>query len=516
MAESLPTKKTPLPPEADDRPPESLATVARRKDAHLAVRNAFILGGSLIATWSVALVVRLVLPRTMGPEVFGRFNWTDAASSLGFVFVSFGVDTYIMKELPVRPKHGSDFFGGTFVVRLLASLVVFAVIAGVVATRHQGAELQRTAAFFGLGQLALLNSNMLASMLQASRTVGRLAVYNIVSKVFWGAGVVVALMLNAPIEVFAASTIAGEGARGLLLYGVARRNLHLSFRVDWKETLAVLRRSAPYYVNIVAVTIYARVDVFIMELVIADKEVGWYGAAANFSSMAMLLAPLMVQVLMPQLSRAAAQSHDELMAMLRRTLELLITLAVPISLTLLVSADVCVPLVFGPKYHPSILALQILAPMFTLTYLAMMSAMCLTLMGRGWTVTVISISSVVLNALLNVLLLRPAVAQFGEGAGGAMAAAISVSTEVLVTAVMLHQIGRRAFDRANVSAGIKSLVAAAVVITADYAMHALGPIRIALDMLIYAVLIVATGAMRPKEILSTIRAAIAARRGADA
>ena len=30
----------------------------------------------------------------------------------GFSFLSLGVDTYISREIALRPKHASDFFGG--------------------------------------------------------------------------------------------------------------------------------------------------------------------------------------------------------------------------------------------------------------------------------------------------------------------------------------------------------------------------------------------------------------------
>src|SRR4051794_20126287 len=81
-------------------------------DAATALRNAIKLGGSLLATWTVALAVRFQLPRHLGPVRFGDFNFCDSFTAAFFIFLSLGIETYIQKEVSVRPKHASEFFGG--------------------------------------------------------------------------------------------------------------------------------------------------------------------------------------------------------------------------------------------------------------------------------------------------------------------------------------------------------------------------------------------------------------------
>jgi len=492
---------------------------SKAADTHVAVRNALILGSSLIATWSVALLVRLGLPRRMGPELFGAFNFAETLSMTCFVFLTVGIDTYIQKEVPVRPQHGSDFFGGVVAIRTLASVFVFALMAVVVHITHHDAEVQRTAAAFGVAQLIMLNGNTVAALLQASRTVGRLAVYNIASKIIWGIGVSLALYFRAPLEFYAVAMILGEGARALMLQRIANQDLKLQFRIDFKEAWKALGQSIPYYVNGVAIALYSKIDINIMGTLTSDREVGYYGSAVNFSGIAMLLAPLMVQVVMPQMSRAAARSHDELAAMVRRTLELLITLSIPISLMLGLGADVCVRTIFGAKFEPGIDALRILSPMFPLTYMAMLAAITLTLMDRGWTVTIVSVISVGVSAALNFFLLRPALDLLGPGGAGTAAATNSVFTEHQVSITIftiIAKVGHSVLDRRNVAAGLKSFVAAGITIAADLALRRVTNFhagRLIADGVLYMVLIIVSGALRPRELISTVRAAIAQRRG---
>ena len=72
LAEPSPSS-TPTPLEGA-LPPEAAPASAkdwRHREVGMAVRNAFTLGLSLTATWGIALVVRLYVPRLLGPERFG-------------------------------------------------------------------------------------------------------------------------------------------------------------------------------------------------------------------------------------------------------------------------------------------------------------------------------------------------------------------------------------------------------------------------------------------------------------
>ena len=73
-----------------------------------ALRNAVKLATSLLLTWGVALVITFKLPKYLGPTVFGHYKFGDQFAMSLAVFLSLGVDTYISREVAVRPKHASE------------------------------------------------------------------------------------------------------------------------------------------------------------------------------------------------------------------------------------------------------------------------------------------------------------------------------------------------------------------------------------------------------------------------
>src|SRR5215212_6526978 len=86
-------------------------------DVRAASKNALKLGLSLMATWGIALGIRILLPRRLGPELFGAFQFADAITSGLFVLVSLNVETYVRKEVATQRERASDFFGGLMLLQ---------------------------------------------------------------------------------------------------------------------------------------------------------------------------------------------------------------------------------------------------------------------------------------------------------------------------------------------------------------------------------------------------------------
>lgn len=477
-------------------------------DTLRSIRNTLALGGSLVATWTVALGVRLVLPRHLGPESFGAFQFADAYTAAFFVITSLGVETYIRKEVTIRKGHASDFIGGLLVLRLVMSVLVIAVMTALMHAAGRPASLLRLVLFFAAYQFFSGLNEAGAALLHAAGAVDGVALLNVGTKLVWGAGILGALAMGAGVEGVAVALAASEALKTGALLVLARRHLDLKLGIDLPRTLAVVSASLPFYLNYLAHTVYGRLDVSLMSFLTNHTEVGWYGAAQNLAGVALLITPLMGWVLMPMFSRAAARSEQQLDMLVRRTLEAVLSAAVPVSLLLGLGADVLIPTVFGRAFAPAVGSLRILAPMFILTYAAMVASTALIRLERGWAVTAISLSGLGANALLNFFLIPACWEAFGRGGAGIGAASTLVTTEAAVTALMLIFLGGRAFDRRSVMTLGKTALACLVVIAAHHLMAGLGPARIAADALLYVGLVVAFKAVRIREAVDVVRLAI--------
>ena len=456
-----------------------------------ATRNALKLGTSLMLTWGIAMAMRFLLPRYLGPERFGTLSFADAFTATFFVALGLGVDLYVRKQVAVRPEHAADFFGGTFVLRILMSAALVVIMALTMHVMNRSPEVRNVVYFFAVAQFFVTANATLSALLHAKGTVGGMSVLAVATKIVWAFLVLGSIATRAGLWGFAVAYLISEAIETAVLFALARRHLGLVFRVDATATKAMLIFSLPYYLNNFATTAYGKLDVSLLAVVGSSREVGWYSAASAIAGLALLITPLIGWVLMPTLARSAARSHDELFTRICRSTELILSVAIPGALMLNLASDLGVQLLFGDAYAPAGLALRILAPTFVVTYVAIVFAITLLMLERAWTLTGISIAGLAVNLLLNVVLIPRALARFGDGGGGAGCALAMLGTELFVTTVMISVVGRRALDARTVGMIVKSLGACALVVVVDRMCGSLGWARLALDAGVYLFVVVA-------------------------
>jgi len=498
----------PAPPDSDRR--------ALRHDVRRAIGDAGKLGASLVGTWAIGLGVRIYLPRHLGPEAFGGFQFADAFTATLLIVASLGVDTYVRKEIATRPGHASDFFGGTVVLRLALGVVALAAGVAALGAAGRGSDVLRLVVIFGASQLLVTLNGTYAAMLHGVGQVDGFSVWNVASKVAWGVGIAIALGLGWGVTGAAVAVLAAEAIKTAALTRLARRHVGLRFRVDAAASWAVVRASLPYFTAGVAQTVYSRVDVSIMAFLTSATEVGWYGAAGTLAGMSLLLSPLIGWVLLPLTSRAAARSEAELMLVTRRATETILSIATPAALLLFVGAEPLVRLAFGPAFAPAVPSVRLLAPTLLLTYAAMVSASVLVRLERGWAVSGVTISGMLLSPLLNLWLVPRGMRLLGPGGAGAGAATALVLTELYAAAALAWLIGRRGVDRRLVSTLARTGLVCAAVVVADRWLLPLGIWRLGVDGALYAVGVLATGAVRLGEVLALVRGVVGRRGGAPA
>lgn len=471
------------------RPASTPAAVTGEAQAVLS--HALKVAASLLCTWGIALAVRFILPRYLGPAAYGAYSFADAFAMTFFVFASLGLDTYVQRELPVRPQHASDFFAGTLALRVLSSALLLAVMWIVLVVTGRPVEVQAAALLFGVGQLFFVQNSTFIAMLNARGTVDGMSVVNVLSKTSWGLAVLLAVWQRWPFWTLGAAFALSELVRAGALYVLCKRHLSLVARFDWPTVFRVTRVCVPFFMTTLALTLYSRLDVTLLGYLTDDLEVGWYAAASMVSSLGLLLAPLITGVLLPMFARARARSEEELTHLVRRSLELVLALCAPVALILFLCADVFILLASGQGYEPAAMALRAIAPIFALTYLAMLCASVLNLLGREWTVTRICMVGLVVNPLLNLALIRPMLNVFGPGGGGVGAAIASVATEAVICGVMLYVIGRRTVDRRLIRVMVRTAAVCVCVAAVDYFARSFGMARVLVDGVAYVVFAVA-------------------------
>ena len=476
-----------------------------RREGMLALRNGAKLAISTLLTWAVAMIVTFKPQKYLGPERFGDYRWGDQFAMSLSVFLSLGVDTYISREIALRPKHASDFFGGVLASRALVILPLVVVASVVLRDRAYGARI--AALLFGFAYVFTALNQTFQQTLQAASKVNGLAVANVVAKVLWGGGTFAAIALRAPIWVLPLPMIVGEGLKAGFLYVATKDAVGLELRIDVEQTKRVLKIAFPFYIANVAVQLGSSIDVVVLGWLTHTKaEVGWYGAARQIAQLSALLSPIMSGVLIPMMSRAKARNEDDFYRILRRGFEAVIVISLPLTLLLALGSEYWIHITIKDEFLPAADSLRWLAPTFVFAYANVLLWLALMILDRSWTITIVSIAGLTLLPILIVIAV-PLFAPLGPGGAG-MGVALALSTrELVIVLVFLAFLRSKALDRRGLMSTLKSLAICVVVGVTDHflARVTIPPLRLAADAALYGGLALVLRVIAPSDLKAVLK-----------
>lgn len=516
---SVPQSVLPVPAAETIEAGHQPAALERSFDADVvtSMRNAVKLTLSLLGTWGIAFGVRILMPRQLGPALFGAFQFADAFTGGIFILVGFGIDTYVRKEIAIRREHASTFYGGLLILQVALSLVLLAGAMAGLALAGKPRFVLELVGWLAVTQLFIVQNSTQTAMLHAVGEVDGLSVLNVASKLVWAGGVVFSLLTGGGVQGVAVAGLVTEVLRSAGLGVLARRHLALRLSFNLRAALAVVAASLPFYLTSLSQALYGRIDVTLLSFLANDTEVGWYGAASSIAGASMLLSPIISWVLLPLSARAEARSPHDLAVLTRRSMSLVLTVAIPVTLMLGLGADVIVTTLLGPAFTPAVASLRAIAPVFVLTYMGMVSGGTLIGIGRGWAVTAVMLSGLVISPALNWALIPHFHTALGPGGAGVGAATALNLTELYITVVLTGMLGNRAFDRRSLVMLAKTAVIALAIIALDRSAFAsLGAARLVVDALLYALLVIAWKAADYKTLLDVARRTLSRRSTADA
>jgi O-antigen/teichoic acid export membrane protein len=465
---------------------------ALKNELPAAVRTSTQLGLSLLATWTVALVVRFLLPRYLGPTLFGELNFAEAFATGCMLLTTLGIDLYTMREVAVRPAHASDYFAGVHVVRLIVLFVLLPLMIGVLSARGARLELQLTVLAWAVTQFLVQINSTLGTLLQAVAHARPLAVANVVGKVAWGLGLLALVLMShsvAPLWAYVVPALGAELLKLVLTFPAARSAVTLRMHVSYAHTCTVLLACLPFLVTTLAYNLGAPLNYWVLDLFKTDaRELGYYGATLSLVSLAMLFSPLMNWVLLPILSRAGARSKDEVNVIMAYALEAFLLAVIPVVLLAWLGAEQWVQLAFGQAYAPSATALRVMVLMIVFTYTGMLIACGLVVQGHSWSLSSLSLLSVLLAPGLGSALVPSFGRWLGIGGEAAGAACAVTMAEVITAALAVGRMGRAVTPPRLWRALGKALLACFLVAVLDRWLGGPAYVRLAVDMIAFGAL----------------------------
>lgn len=460
-------------------------------------RNASFLMMSQVITWGLSFLLTIFLPRYLGPAGMGQLQLAGSLWAIVAVIATLGTDKLVMKEIARAPDRLNELIGATLVLRTI--LFIFGALGMVLYLRWVDYPTQTMWVIWIIGLSAFIGQ-ISGSYDAVLKGLERMQYTSIATIIAFAVGSVIQIGLvltgYGVIHIAAAGIISATACLAIQARFLQK---YRSFKLAINHDLirSVFRATLPYFLVSIAMVVYHQVDIVILSLLADETTIGWYGTAIRLFGTLLFIPNVFVAALFPALSRTYAGSPSGSNQLARRSLNLLMLVAVPLGFGMAVIATPIVVLLFGPAFVNSGPVLAILGIVLIMTYMDMLLGFLLISMDRQQTLAVVMLVMTVITIPLDLILIPWTMKTFANGALGGALSYLLTETGIVVVALTLLPKGT--FDRENIKVISKLLTAGCVMAVVTWLVRdAFLLVPILVGAVTYIVMILALRAI-PKE-----------------
>lgn len=400
-------------------------------------KNASVLMGGQLITWVLAIALTVFMPRYLGAEAIGKFHLASSLWAIMTIFVSFGMDTLLTKEIARAPEKTVDLFGTSIFLRLVFFVAGFGLLA--LYTHLAGYPPETTSVIYiiGVANLIVQFYSTCQAALQGLERMEYISLSDIVSKAFITIVSIALLLLGFGVIPVACVVIGGAGVSLLIQFLALNRLQKLRLRFNKSLAKWMLKASVPYLLNVGIRTLYIQIDIVVISLLVNETVIGWYSAADRLFSTLLFIPAVFVAVVFPTMARLHVAAPDQMLRFIRKNFNLMLLLGIPVGLGVFLIADPLVVLLFGPEFARSGPVLATMGIVLILTYQNMLMGQFLISSDRQsiwtWVMAIATASTI----LLDLILIPWCQAVFQNGAIGGALSFVVTEAGMTVTGVFL-------------------------------------------------------------------------------
>lgn len=429
---------------ARERDSDSSIRVTRR-----VARNTLYLSVADVANKVLMFGFFVVVARHLGAERFGLLSFALAYVGMFAVLTDFGLGPLTAREIARNHTSAAAYTGASLSIKVLAA--VFAVALAVVTARilNLSTSSFRVVAICSLFILTSTVTLYYAFVFQGFERMQYTALSRLGQTAVLFVGALLLIRQTPSAESFAWLYVSASAiSASLVLTAATGRLVKPRLTLDVSRWAQLLRQTWPFGLASVFAMLYYWNGSALMSWMLGDLEVGLYNAPLRLVLGLGFVALSFSGAVYPVMSRFHLEDPERLARLLRRSLRLMIVLAVPLATLGAVLAKPVVLLVYGSEFASSAPVLRILVCWGGLVCLNTILSSYVYSINRPGVVALQTGIALALNVALN-LLLMPLLRASG--------AAVAILAAELFGCLFLLGVQRRSTSRVR---GIEILVPA--------------------------------------------------------
>ncbi len=331
-------------------------------------KSIFWLSFSRIISLVLLFLAYTQLFRYLGPEMYGRFQFTLSFVALFGVVIDFGIQQYIVKKISEDKSRAKHYFHNFLAVEVVLAVLVYGALLSVAYYNGYEPLVMKAIAVAGLGVATNALCYPFLAVMTAFYDLKRVAFINfmssatnvtIIAVTIWSGGSIVMLVSQQVIYSFIALTLYYIYVRKHIPEPQVIKGMRT---LNWDLIKTMFVAALPFALLVGFSTVYNKIDIVLITKILGYSSTGVYGVAYKFYELAAFFPAVVSHTLYPLFTTLVSTGRiDDLRVTFERYLRLMIALALPMSVGAMLLARPLILLLGGEEYAAGAPVLAILA-----------------------------------------------------------------------------------------------------------------------------------------------------------
>lgn len=318
-----------------------------------------------IIIMGLGFVTKVAIANILGKESFGQFAYAMALGAFGMVFVRFGLDRTLVRDLIHYPDKFSRLVSGSILLRVTMFLFIIACIAIVKTHFPQTGDMTLGIILIAIATTVI--SLDLQSVYDSWHMMQRHAIYNLVHKccyfiILWTVIIITPDLLS--IEIIGYAMLIAVSLYLVIQYKWAMQKIDftgLNFNIV-NTAISMAKNNLLIYAAAIGGLVIGTLNQILLKNISGDEQLGDYSAAWQLVSLAMILLMQVSRVgnpLMAEVTKENATSQRR-KSFFIKYVSLMFAIAAPIGLPMILFPEIILSLIYNPEYVTAAPVMRIL------------------------------------------------------------------------------------------------------------------------------------------------------------
>jgi O-antigen/teichoic acid export membrane protein len=230
-------------------------------------KNSGVLAVAHAITMILSLVLVIFIARSIGDVDFGKLGFAQSFTGILVIFADMGLSTVTIREITRQKELTSKYLSNIFLIKLILSVVTFALIALIINLMHYPADTIMVVYLIGISSILSSLSALSRSIFRAFEKMEFEAFLNI-SKSIVTTGIGLAVLFSGYGLIAIASVYLVAGIVDLLatLVITAKKFAKPKLEVDFSFWKQIIRLALPFSLTAFIGMIYFQIDIVMLSV----------------------------------------------------------------------------------------------------------------------------------------------------------------------------------------------------------------------------------------------------------